>query len=341
MSGSSFIGKCWVTGVTAVAAAALNTAMAQTPQDKLPEKIQFSTPSSPIIVSNLNQLNSDQQAGQFKGQVRPYVPEEPPKNPNGTPFTPVQIPQQSATQRARNIAERKRNWAFDEWNNLYADPTMQPDAPGMSELGPDEKDNDFFSGTKPPTTIDQRQPLNPTRLMEGAAAMESGDGMITKPNEFNPMSVAIPEGDKFLRSLFVGGGTADKIAPADHPLEVAPGNYNAQAQMEQIKRLMPGGSSPRLDATSILGDPMRAAPHNNNNPAMLTDQSGTAAPYRSILNQSFTASDPTTNAFHPAILDDPTARSLGMPNPSPPPVEQPKPPPPQDPFVSNMPKRKF
>ncbi len=257
MSGSSFIGKCWMTGLTAMAVAGLNAAMAQTLPEKPPEKIQFSTPSSPIVISNLNQLNSDQN-GAFKSPAKPFDPQSLMNNPARTPFKPVQIPQTSASQRARDLAERRRNWAFSEWNNLYADPTLQPETPGMSELGPDEKDNDFFSGMKPAAASEQKQPLNPTRLMESAAAMESGNNTPTKPDEFNPMSVAIPEGDKFLRSLFVGNSAADKIAPPNHPLDVAPGDYSAQMQMNEIKRLMPGGSSRGLDAASILGDPMRA-----------------------------------------------------------------------------------
>jgi hypothetical protein len=61
------------------------------------------------------------------------------------------------------------------------------------------------------------------------------------------------------------------------------------------------------------------------NPATFVTHHEPEQPFRSALNPMLGEMDPTTRALHSSLLDDPTARALGLPNPvAAIPIEHPK-----------------
>ena len=93
-----------------------------------------------------------------------------------------------------------------------------------------------------------------------------------------------------------------------------------------------------MDPTGILGD----LTHQIQTPAPSSNPLNNGEPDRNFLNPTLGVVDHTGDFFHPHVLDDPTARALGLPNPiaPPPSVDREKPPPALNPYA-NLPKRKF
>jgi hypothetical protein len=344
--------KGWIV-LLAIAVSCLDRAAAQGTGAK--EKIQFSAPSNPSGASNLNELGGDQNASKqlkedfFKSpdlQHSDYLSD--PLVP--MPFKPLPQGPTMPDKRTWDKMEQRKNRAFQDWNDLTAGPTMEetlgisPDYANGKEkprLSPMDK---FLANTS------KQNPLDPERIMANIAAQETRDPLLTNGYTTSPMSAAIPNSDRFLKSLFSNGGEdPDRTGDGD---DVTPGLPTKQEQRDQEKRMdefrrtLPVGAISTtipgsLDTSTMFKDLIHETQTTDKNSTPGMGALDAMKPYRSILNPAPSIMDPTANAFHPAILDDPTARALGMPNPVVTQVEQhPKPPPTYDPY-ENIPKRKF
>ena len=121
----SGLNGCALSALMALAALGLATAQGAPPGDK----IQFSEPANPTVTSNLNRLDPRQST--FK-QVeedlfKPFKlgdPESAAERP--TPFpTPPQMAPVVPDKRTQDLIEKRKNWAFANWNDLYPDSSME------------------------------------------------------------------------------------------------------------------------------------------------------------------------------------------------------------------------
>jgi hypothetical protein len=177
------------------------------------------------------------------------------------------------------------------------------------------------------------------------AALEGRNDRGTDTNDFNLLNEAIPESDRFLKTLYLGVPKqpgANGAAAGDSPSLLPTAEDRAQqTRLDEFRKSLPGfaTSTPGspIDASGLLND----LTHQLQQPGQSGNPLNAGEPDRSFLNPELGAVDHMSDVLHPHVLDDPTARALGLPNPiAPPPVERVRPPPAFDPYA-NLPKRKF
>ena len=345
MSFLRFNVKC-CTALAVVAAAWPGPVNGQTQITTGHQKIQFSEPSSPVVASNLNELS--------RVKVDPLQPTESSdvKDIMEVSSTPqFQAPRPAAVidGRTRGTNQKRKNWEFDDLNGDLQQPGMGENI-GIPGFGFDSSETNSQSSAekvKKDTGAKQLFTLSSDQLLAGVAALEGRNDRGADTNSYSLLSQAIPESDRFLKTLYLGVPNAsggNGTASGDAPSLLPSAEDRAQTvRLEEFKRSLPGGvtASPGspLDPSGILGELTHQVPA----PGQSGNPLNSGEPERNFLNPELGVVDHTGDFFHPHVLDDPTARTLGLPNPvftQPLPVERVKPPPTFDPYA-NLPKRKF
>lgn len=345
MSFLRFNVKC-CTALAVVAAAWPGPASGQTQIATGHQKIQFSEPSSPVVASNLNELSrvkEDSLQPSESSVVKDIMEVSAAPQFQPTRTAPVVI-----DGRTRGTNPKRKNWAFDDLNSDFQQPGMG-ETIGIPGFGFDSSETNSQSSAeklKKDTGAKQLFTLSSDQLLTGIAALEGRNDRGTDTNSYSLLSQAIPQSDRFLKTLYLGVPNAsggNGTASGDSPSLLPSAEDRVQAaRLEEFKRSLPGGSTASpgspLDPSGILGELTHQipAPGQSGNPL------NSGEPERSFLNPELGVVDHTGDFFHPHVLDDPTARALGLPNPVAPPlpVERVKPPPAFDPYA-NLPKRKF
>ena len=334
---SILVRKC--SGVLAVLLAAgfgLSTAQAVGGHG---EKIEFSEPSTPVVASNLtatvspslNRLNPAPSAFKQVQQdlFRPLVNAMQSENSmEGTLSGPLPQPQQrpAPNKRTRDLMDQRRNWAFSDLNDLSTDSSLD-DPLGMKENGVDGK------AKKPVSLMEQYRASTGTKgvkdrnqWMEGYAP--TGSNAVSAANGYNMLTRSMTANENISKSLsiFSSGSSEDQKdvvgAGFKNPFSSS-GNTGDSLAVQKRRDEFQHMLDPNLPATKTVNsfgaanfdDFAHHAPTSGsfNNQA----SQSVAEPHRSSVNPMLGFVDPTTAALHSRINDDPTAMSLGMPNPEP------------------------
>lgn len=321
------------------------------------EKIQFSEPSTPIISSNLSgamnsaleRLNPTSPLRQAREDLlRPLKEALPSPADSMEGVMSLPPPAQSQprlSKHERELIDKRRNWAFSDWNDLFPD-ASQDDSSGLKDLSTDGKDKQSISviqryldrqdqsqkygaltnnNTLPPWDADGRYSAD----FQNPALF---DPLNAKPNTFGQMLHASQQNAKGIGKM---NGVFKDMA-----------GYNIGSQEEAAWKK-------RRDEFQHLLDPNQPATKPNNSlftdpfssPASQTaqHQPAQAQPFHSVL-YPLGLTDPTAKALHSSVFDDPTARALGLPNPAPPKAPEPTPETIQqklDPFSAVVTRRRF
>ncbi len=318
----------------ALVALGLTTAQADPPAGK----IQFSAPSNPAVASNLNRL--DPRQNNFK-QVRDDLFKpfnfSLPENPAEELPSPPQMAPSMPDKRTLDLIEKRKNWAFADWNDLFPDPSMDE----ISNSGVDDKDK------KPLSLIERYYETLNQKQSSATNRMSVTDRFIHTSYGTNAIETRgeafTPEGqlNKIMKRVF-------NLTPDGQDKSVVDFQHSAfpQATAEQLQ-----DQKRRYEEFQQLLDPHRATtPIDPLNPGAQTQGAAynlanqfSATAHRSPINPSMGVADPTAKAFYSHAYDDPTALALGQTNN----LLTPKPADPQpSPFKSlepfdNLPKRKF
>lgn len=305
-------------------------------------KIQFSEPSNPTIASNLNQLDPRQSTvRQVQDDLfKPFKFSLPDNSPKELLPPPPQMAPSMPDKRTQELIEKRKNWAFADWNDLFPDASMDDLAPS----GSDDKANKplslieryYESLNHKSSSATNRLNLNiADRFIHGF----SGTNILEPTGE-----TFTPEGqiNKIMKHVFnlTPDGADKNVVDFRHPAL-------PEATAEQIQ-----DQKRRYEEFQQLLDPHRAAtPAEPLNPGAQiqgvgynpASQSFSTTVHRNPVNPTLGAVDPTTKAFYSHAYDDPTALALGQTNN----LLTPKPEAPQpSPFKSlvpfdNLAKRKF
>jgi hypothetical protein len=330
---SSILGSLALVLITLVA---LGTTTAQA--DPPGGKIQFSAPSSPTVASNLNRLDPRQtNFKQVQNDLFKPFNFNLPENPTEELPPPPQMAPSMPDKRAQDLIEKRKNWAFADWNDLFPDPSMDD----ISNSGPDGKD-------KKSVSLIERYCENLNQKQSSATNRSNGADRyihaLSSTNTFDPKGETFtPEGqiNKIMKRVF-------NLTPDGADKSVVDFQHSAfpQATAEQLQ-----DQKRRYEEFQQLLDPHRAiAPIDPLNPGAQAQGAGyntvnqflSAPAHRSPVNPSMGVADPTARAFYSHAYDDPTALALGQTNN----LLTPKPTTPQTPAFQlepfdNLPKRKF
>jgi hypothetical protein len=332
----------------------------------LPGKADLATPPGPLIASNLNRLDAN---GFISGQGRDGLfnssETAPPRNsldPVVGPFnfTP---PRTAPDARTKQRQEDNKNWMFKMWTddldkkdiNLESAYGLDPD--GMTgkdkqHVDPIEK---FYEGQG-------KKPASPARQ-----GFSESDPKSWKP-DYSGTNAFYPQGYSFFGAADSTGGVANADAKTEpgtgfnRPDFPAKKDERALQREAEWRKLLDGPSATAFGGGAAGNFPPGAAgnlaPANANGggtdwpgtlgmtPATLGGgpaggQAMAPAVYHNPAN-SLIGSSALTPAFRPSVLDDPTARALGLPQPA----LNPQPAPPRKAatayqFETPLPKRNF
>lgn len=301
------------------------------------EKIQFSAPSNPAIASNLNRLDPHQNT--FK-QVqddlfKPFKLGNQFYNRDGitSPPPPSQV---MPDMRTLDLIEKRKNWAFADWNDLFPDPSME-------ESSKDEMDG---KGKKPLSLIEKYyENLNQKQTSTNRWNINGRLGQdFAGTNTFDPNGETFSaEGqfNKIMKHILNPANTDGKdksVVDFNHSTFRTPSAEEVQDQkrrFEEFQQLL----DPHRVAPLAPMNPGSQGQINGNNPA---DQFASTPPHRAAINPAMGVTDPTAKAFYSHAYDDPTALALGQTNNllTPRPLPPLLPPPKLQPF-DNLSKRKF
>ncbi len=308
------------------------------------QKIQFSEPSSPVVASNLNELSrvkEDSLQPSESSAVKDIM------DVSTTPQFQAPRPAAMIDGRTRATNQKRKNWGIDDLNGDFQQPGMG-ETPGVPGFGFDSTETNSQSQTdklKKESETKQLFTLTSDQLLTGVAALEGRNDRGADTNTFSLLNQAIPESDRFLKMLYLGvpkqSGEDGAAGEDSQSLMPTREERAQQTRLEEFRKSLPGSlmGSPgsAIDPTGILND----LTHQIQTPAQPSNPFNTGGPDQNFLNPQLGLVDHSGDFFHPHVLDDPTAKALGLPNPvAPPPVEHVKPPPAYDPYA-NMPKRKF
>lgn len=315
-----------------IALAALGLTSAQA--DPASGKIEFSAPSNPTVASNLNRLDPRQNT--FK-QVqddlfKPFSFSIPDDTSHQSLPPPPQMAPSMPDKRTQDLIEKRKNWAFADWNDLFPDSSMDE----LSNGGSDSKkpasliERYYQSLNQKQSSATNRLNNNTDRIMHALSGTNTFD---PKGEEFTPEG----QFNKIMKRILnlTPDGKDKSVVDFKHS------NFPELTgqQIQDQKR--------RYEEFQQLLDPHRADPLNSGAQAQATgynpaNQFIAAAMHRSPVNPSMGVADPTARAFYSHAYDDPTALALGQTNNLLTPKRSTNQPPAfqLEPF-DNLPKRKF
>ncbi len=301
------------------------------------EKIEFSEPSAPIIASNLtekvspslNRLNPAPNAFKQVQQdlFRPLINSMQTDNSmQGTLSGPSPQPQQrpAPDKRTRDLMDQRRNWAFSDLNDVATDSSLD-DPLGMKESGTDGK------AKKPVSLMEQYRDSTGTKGAKDRNQWMDGynpkGSNALSANGYNMLTRSMNANENISRNLRVFSSGADEgqndvvgAGGFKNPFSAGNGEDPALTKRRDEFRHLLDPSLPASKPVNSFGaanfdDFAHHAPASGG----FNNQAGqpAAEPHRSSINPMLGLVDPTTAALHSRISDDPTARSLGMPNPEP------------------------
>ncbi|HEX4644748.1 MAG TPA: hypothetical protein VH598_03995 [Verrucomicrobiae bacterium] len=302
------------------------------------EKIQFSEPSNPLAISNLNNLSAAGQSTSRKLQddlSRSSGLGEQALSPS------IALPQPSLNpviqnQRSRE-QDRNKNWIFRELNDLSSDDPLK-ERLGLWQTGAKEKKAlspmERYFETSDRKGEKSEKSANP--WSENADAGKDGD--FTSPNVLNSSGAKLTPTEKMYRSFngpdlsdnpFVppgasGSGAAEGFsnfgAPMGHPFRTP----DQQKRMDEFQEILTGHSM--------------TTPASTLNANTLRPSTVGSADYRSALNPAILGDINSGLNFHSHAFEDPGARVFGSPSPAKT-VEKPKSW--VEPQLQTLPQRKF
>jgi len=334
-----------------------------------PEKIEFSDPASPITFSNLNRLSPNKSySEQIKEDL--FKPLDSMKEGNSLDpvmpeFQPPRQQQVAPDRRQQELLDRKKNWAFVDPADLL--PKNNPDdLLPLKQYGPDGKEK------KDPTAIEKYyeklgKRIGPTavELSEQPGAGRNRDFAGT--NAFNPSKFAYSTNET---TWSIPSGENEESPPpwaansTPTPIE----RLREKQHRTEFNKLLNGripatAASPSASASGFAAAGNAVTTFSQfgiaNGPTGLSDAPGptsfggtaetktiTLAPpveYHNPANPVFFGASADAQNMRPHILDDPTLRALGLPQPPVKLAETPKPAAPVMERASefSLPQRKF
>jgi hypothetical protein len=332
-----------------------------------PEKIQFSDPATPITVSNLNHLDPDKS---FRQQLeedlfRPFHSEN-----SESSFDPVMVPfrrpgpEPMPTRRQRELMEERRNWAFTDVSDLLPKDDLE-ELLRVKEYGPDGREKESPNHIEKYYEKAGAQPrLTAIELSEMPGAGRNRDFAGT--NIFNPASFARSTNEQswYLSPQEANSNSLPPWAASALNISSASAAEQARAQQQhrmQLNALMEGRAETLApEPGSVVGTSPFALPalfDPFGKQASAVAETGLAKPAPAtpatqaapIPLEHRNAANPLLGAaadapvLHPHVLDDPTLRALGLPQPEVKPTPPPKPKKPdiEGSFEQSLPQRKF
>ncbi len=324
------------------------------------QKIEFSSPQSGVVVSNLNQFGN-KQPGQKQLEEdlsRPFESLNPDSSLGAVVDGPSRppTPRQAPSKREKELDDLRRNWVFANPDDITKGPTPEQifglkeyDKNGeekkpMSTIdkflerkrsGTDEQSDASF-GKKENDVYDPLQPVDP---------LEPFDGGINKPGQMlKGLFGSNPDARTATRpTTFNGLSTSDLMkAVGLQDTRTKDEKARMDERMDEFRQLL--GTRSALPSTGSSLDPLTP----QTNPNRLPTPAKSLDPFNSqmkqdALNPFQTGINPgNPNVFQPAGLQDFSPRGFGSPDqlsPLPPPTPVPKVQPPQPTF--SLPKRKF
>ncbi|MDB6122992.1 MAG: hypothetical protein JWQ71_1985 [Pedosphaera sp.] len=316
------------------------------------EKIEFSEPStkSPVVTSNLDRINIS------PSNIKP-VPEnffkqfESLNSAGPTPIIPFRQSQPPPlSKHAKELLDQRRNWAFTDLKDLSPGQNLE-ESFGIKEYGPDGNEKKAQSAIdKYYESLGQKQ--NSTQNSSLANGLDSTRNSGSLSTNGLPRSEFSREASPSLRNAF--------ILESGNPFTRPNGNSSAtfatspfvQAPPDKVQ--LQQQQQHRLEFQKLLANPYSTpaatpSPVNLQQPGLVSQSAinnnatspfATQAESRSKLNPYLgVATAPTLRS---QVLLDPTARALGLPDPSllPKPEVAPKAPP-ASAFAKPLPMRKF
>ncbi|MDB6018640.1 MAG: hypothetical protein JWR19_3129 [Pedosphaera sp.] len=299
-------------------------------------KIEFSEPATPTIASNLNRLNTSQSA--FKQaqdeMFRPFQPfnAQDASDVGTMPFrprTPTVVPDKKTLE----MMERRKNWAFTDSADLMPQQSYEdilhvkqygPDGKEKAELSPVQKYYESLGVKNKPAKDPMVDAFTGDKRPEAYRDFAGTNAF--SPQQFTFSAAEGRQAPSIEQSAFSGSG----LAQAEHERQ------QSRQRTENFKALLDGRDPVQL--TTAPGSVNAANLYDRPN----TPMPAPAAPveYRSVLNSPVLQPFSSATQLRPRILDDPTARALGLPQPMPQiKVEPPKQPAPLQTFT--LPVRRF
>lgn len=280
------------------------------------EKIQFSEPSNPAAISNLNSLGS----GQSMSKRLEEDLSRPSSIDGQSMSRSIALPGPSSlspviqNQRSKELLDRNKNWIFREMNELSSENPLE-ERFGLWQTGGKEKKalspmERYFE------TSERKSDKSASPWAEGARAGKDGD--FTSPNVLNSSGAKKSPTEQMFRSFngpdlsgnpFVppgasGGGLVDGIsnfgAPLTHPLR----SPERQKRMDEFQEILTGHPV-TTPASALNADALRA-----------NIGAGAGTEYRSALNPAMLGDINSSLNFHSHAFDDPGARIFGSPSPA-------------------------
>lgn len=323
------------------------------------EKIEFSEPTTPTVSSNvsdtvnpaLERLNPTSPFRQAREDLLRPLKEALPSAADSMQGVmslppPEQFqPQPRLSKHERELLDRRRNWAFSDWNDLFPDPSLD-DASGLKDLTADGKDKQSISVIQRYLDREDQPQKYGALTNNNTLGPWDADGRyradFRNPALFDPLTA---QSDALSRMVRAPQQNATDKGKVDRGFKDVAG-YIIGSQEEAAWKKRREDFEHLLDPNQPAAKPdngLFADPFSSSALQAAQQQPAQAQPYHSVLYpMGFT--DPTARALHSSVYDDPTARALGLPNPTPP--KAPEPPPETiqqklDPFSAVVAKRRF
>ncbi len=320
------------------------------------EKIQFSDPAAPITISNLNRLEPDKS---FSKQIEEdlFKPFQSMKEGNSLDpvMPPVRSPnpQSAPNKRQRELIDQRKNWAFIDSADLLPQANVD-DMLHVKEYGPDGKEKQSLGAIdKYYENLGKRHGLSAIEMSQQPGAGQNRDFAGT--NILNRANFAFITNEQAWTTFATDNGSASLPPWAASAAPPTTEQIRAQQQHRaDFSSLLDGrvtapiaapspfanpaafpGSSPAVPGADFGNFGNTAPPTAPVNPLAPTEYHSPASP---VLGAAAQAAN-----VRPHVLDDPTLRALGLPQPQFKLVETPKPAPPTIERASefSLPQRKF
>jgi hypothetical protein len=322
------------------------------------EKIEFSDPATPMaaasnltatVTPGLNRLNPTPNAFRQVQEdlFRPLANSMRTPDPLDGQLPPPQPPRPAPSKHERELREQRKNWAFTDLNELYPDETVD------GALKKQQDDVESAGGEKTSVSLiekyfDKLGQKGTNRLTPLEAAEMNAATLYTRSATNEADMRAFGSENPATRYLFNPKGKSNDddnkdVAPGfrtPDPFDnqVVPGEAEAERKRTaEFRKLLDHNTAPApVGIASGLLPEVNPDPYGLHS-ALLDKVTVTtttvvpATPHRSAIDPVLGMIDPTLTALHTRISDDPTAYSLGLPNPKPAP-----PPPAKDPIKASQ-----